>query len=408
MKKFTLISFLMCCSLLSMAQLSWLQIPDFPGTPRRGAVSFSINGLGYTGLGLLGTGQGETDMYAYDPISNTWSQKADFPATGRFGCVTFVIGGKAYVCTGSTGAPSADLWEYDATGNTWTAKASYPGGLRESAAGFSVGGKGYVGTGYAGGNSYTDFYEYDPVMDMWNQRASFPGPARNGSAAFSIGTKGYIGLGNNTNSTSNFRDFYEYDPGTDTWAQKADFPIPYVVEPCTYSSTTSGYVLCGYYYQGVGITHNPLNMFYRYDQQQDAWTLEGTFPGYPRGYASGFLLNDDIYIGVGGQTNTFAPMFNDFWKLSNGALLSVGNVSHDQDFGMYPNPANHSIQVGQEMTGKKLDHIRIYNSIGKMVMTKKLDDAKQSIDVSSLSGGLYFVELITAKGEVMDSRFIKQ
>ncbi|HRH67543.1 MAG TPA: T9SS type A sorting domain-containing protein, partial [Bacteroidia bacterium] len=232
--------------------------------------------------------------------------------------------------------------------------------------------------------------------------------ARNGSAGLSIGTKGYIGLGNNTNSTSNFRDFYEYDPANDSWSRKSDFPIPYVVEPCTYSSSASGYVLCGYYYQFSGINHNPLNMFYRYDQQADAWSLEGTFPGLPRGYAGGFALNNDLYIGCGGQTNTLAPGFSDFWKLSNGISLSVENINGQMDFSVYPNPSSHTFYLGTELTGKKADHLRIYDSSGRLIADKKLNNPKAGIDISDYQCGLYFIELITGNGEVLDSRFVKQ
>ena len=176
----------------------------------------------------------------------------------------------------------------------------------------------------------------------------------------SIGNKGYIGLGNNTNSTSNFRDFYEYDPVNDTWTQRSDFPIPYVVRPCTYSSATSGYVLCGYYYQSSGITHNPLNMLYSYDPSNDTWTLAGTFPGLPRGYAGGFSIGNDIYIGCGGQNNQLSPMFNDVWKLSNGLTSRVAEIGSSTDFSVWPNPAVDVIHFGKEVAGKKLQSLRIY------------------------------------------------
>jgi N-acetylneuraminic acid mutarotase len=189
--------------------------------------------------------------------------------------------------------------EYDPSANLWTVKANYPGTGKENTAGFAIGNKGYVGTGYTGSTTVKDFFEYDPALNIWAIKDSFPGPTRSGAAGWSIGSKGYIGLGNNTNSTANFKDVYEYDPSANSWTQKADFTLPYVIAPCTYSGVSSGYVLCGYYYQYTKITHNPLNMLYKYDQATDTWELSGTFCGLPRGYAAGFSISNDIYIGCG-------------------------------------------------------------------------------------------------------------
>lgn len=408
MKKIISLSALLLAAVTMHAQLSWLQMADFGGTPCRGQASCSINGMGYMGLGLLTGGSGSTQWYAYNPATNAWTQKASFPSSGRYGCAEFVIGGVYYLVTGSNGNSLSETWKYDEGTNTWSQGAAYAGGVRQSAVGFSIGNKGYVGTGYHAGASYSDFYEYDPVADSWTRKADFPGMARNGATGFSIGNKGYIGMGNNTNSTNNFRDFYEYDPSTDQWAQKADFPIPYVVRPCAYSSASSGFVLCGYYYQSVGITHNPLNMFYKYNQATDVWTLDGTFPGLPRGYAGGFAINNDIYIACGGPNNGLSPMYGDLWKLSNGLTLRVDNSLNETDFSMWPNPAVNEIHFGTEVAGKKLLMARIFDVSGKQIRTVHLQDANNTVNISDLSSGLYFVELITRNGEVLDSRFVKQ
>ncbi len=411
MKKSLFTLLMTSVTILSYAQLSWLQLPDVPGPVKRGVSSFSINGKGYMGLGLLSSGAGTSDWFEYDPGLNTWTQKASLPAAGRFGCASFAIGNKGYIVTGSNGTFDLnEVWEYDPALDTWTAKTNYPGGARESATGFSIGNKGYVGTGYTGGNSFTDFYEFDPVANTWTAKTPFIGPARNGACSFCVGSKGYLGLGNNTNSTSNFKDFYLYDPATDSWSQKADFPIPYVVEPCSYSSVSNGYVLCGYYYQSIGITHNPLNMFYKYDPTGDAWTLAGTFPGLPRGYAGGFGISNDIYIGCGGQTNTLTTLLSDFWKLSNGLTLSVPGETgrNNVDFIMYPDPAHNFIYVSTKLAGQKFEHIRLYDVMGRLISNKSIKDNSEMIDVSSFKPGIYFVELVTNKGEVLDSKFVKE
>ncbi len=411
MRCLTLLFTFVIFSISSTAQLSWLHLPNFPGTGKVGVSSFALNGKGYMGLGFDSLVQGSTDWFEYDAILNTWTQKSSFPAMGRWGCVNLEIGNKGYVITGSlNGANGNETWEYDPLSNAWTSKANFPGTARQGAAGFSIGNKGYVGTGFIGGASVNDFYEYDALTDSWAAKANFPGAIRNTAAGFGIAGKGYMGLGTATNSLINYNDFYEYNPTTDSWTQKADFPITYIDAPTTYSSGSDGYVLCGYYYQNSGITHNPLNTLYSFDPIANVWSLKGTFCGLPRGYAGGFSITNDLYIGAGAQSNDGDPalMLSDFWKLSNGLTLRAGSIQSDFDFIIYPNPTVSTINFKAEKTGKKISRIRIYDAAGKLVIVKSIKELNQSVDVSFLQKGIYFVELITKDNKVLDSRFLKE
>ncbi len=81
---------------------------------------------------------------------DTWTQKADFGGTPRYGAVGFSIGSKGYMGTGYdfNVVHYKDFWEYDSSTNTWTQKAD----LAESSGWsrqFYHRNKGYVGTGSA-------------------------------------------------------------------------------------------------------------------------------------------------------------------------------------------------------------------------------------------------------------------
>lgn len=411
MKKILLSQVFTLAFVCTFAQLAWLQMPDFPGTGKLAPASFSINNKGYMGMGQDNTGTKVSSWYEYDPAGNTWTAKASFPGAAKAVAVNFVINGKGYVTTGETNSglnSSSQTWEYDPATNTWTQKANFPGGGRLSAAGFTINGKGYVGTGFVSGSVTNDFYEYDPATDTWTQKANFAGAARNGAVAFSIGSKGYLGMGSAFNSTAYYTDFYEYDPANNTWTQKADFPLPYMASAVTYNSGTEGYVLSGYYYQYSGITHNPMNMFYSYEPTADTWTLLGTFPGYPRGYAGGFSLTNDIYIGAGNRTNgsTSTNQYSDFWKLSNGITLMVDPGNSDSGFKIYPNPATDMLNVVSEMPGEQVASVRIYNTQGQLLVSNQMNSAA-SVDVSALPAGIFFVEAITTSGKVLDGKFVK-
>ena len=411
MKKAAITLGLTISFLFTQAQLTWLKLPDYPGQGRLGVNSLAIGNFGYIGMGYDGS-TGNSDWHQYNPGSNTWTQMASLPsAAGLWSSVTFVINNLGYIVTGAKSPGLTNTtWEYNPGTNSWAAKATFPGVARENAAGFAIGTKGYVGTGYGNSTTWNDFYEYDQPSDTWTAKAAFPGLTRSGAAGLSIGSKGYIGVGNNTASTFNFQDFYEYDPSLNVWSQKSDFPLPYIVEPTEYSSSTNGYILGGFYYQYSSITFNPLNMMYKYDQDSDVWTLAGTFCGLPRGYAGGFAIGNDIYVGAGAQRNDglAAWMINDFWKLTNGLTLAVQSSSESIDFKISPNPTDKWIIIDATMAGKKTKNLRIYDITGKMITTIALKNAHEPIDVSSLSKGMYFVELVTKENEVFDSKFIIQ
>ena len=411
MKKQSLTIALVLFITICNAQLTWLKLPDYPGQGRLGVNALSIGNYGYMGMGYDGS-SGRPDWYRYNPSSNSWTQMADLPSTaGLWSSVTFVINNLGYIVTGAKSPGlSNQTYEYDPAGNSWAVRAAFPGIARENAAGFAIGSKGYCGTGYGNNTTLKDFYEYDQPSNTWSIRDSFPGLTRSGACGLSIGTKGYIGMGNNTSSTFNFQDFYEYDPTANSWTQRADFTLPYIVEPCEYSWANAGYILGGFYYQYSGITYNPLNMMYKYDQTTDTWTLLGTFCGLPRGYAGGFAIGNDIYIGGGASRNDgqAAWMINDFWKLSNGLTLMISDPTTGTDFKFYPNPTHDYLHIDGNMRNYKTDHMRIYDAAGRIIMTVLVKKASDPIDVSSLSKGLYFVELVTIDEKVYDSKFLKE
>jgi N-acetylneuraminic acid mutarotase len=189
------------------------------------AVGFSINGLGYIGVGKTDTvrpdGSGVTEqtfypsksLYEYNPDSDCWIKKADFPGEPRTGAVAFTIGSKAYVGTGLTFDGSRylqDFWEYDQTTNTWTKKADFPGLPRSNAVGFAIREKGYIGTGGSRPSGlHKDFWEYDAALNVWKQIEDFPGGGRSHMIYFSTQTKGYVAGGSGT--VYNL-DFWEFDP----------------------------------------------------------------------------------------------------------------------------------------------------------------------------------------------------
>lgn len=86
-------------------------------------------------------------------------------------------------------------------------------------------------------------------------------------------------------------------------------------------------------------------------------------------------------------TNTFTTEF----------VSTLANSSFDtSNFMIYPNPANEIIQVNLKNTNEKLESILINDVLGKTIYkVDKLNANSQSVEISNLSKGLYFVEITT-------------
>jgi len=61
-----------------------------------------------------------------------------------------------------------------------------------------------------------------------------------------------------------------------------------------------------------------------------------------------------------------------------------------------------NITLNKPMT---ISEIKIYNTLGQLVISKV--NSNQSIDVSNLESGNYFVKIITDKG-ILNEKFIKE
>ena len=86
-------------------------------------------------------------------------------------------------------------------------------------------------------------------------------------------------------------------------------------------------------------------------------------------------------------TNTFNTEF--FQTLVNGQF-SINNIS------LFPNPANNSVQINLQNTSETIATILINDILGKNIKTiTNVSSNQNTIDVSSLSQGIYFVTITT-------------
>ncbi|TSD67198.1 galactose oxidase [Inquilinus sp. KBS0705] len=189
----------------------WTRKADFIGVERENVIAFSINGVGYMGLGTDNNyDKNFKDFYKYDATANRWTRVADYPGTGSFGVAAFVIGNKGYAGIGgkTPDITPKDFWQYDAAADKWTKVADFPADGRAFSGQFAIGTNGYVGFGSTVTETADDWYKYDSLKDSWIKITNFPGVQRYDMITFAIDGIGYIGTGN----PGQLNDFWKYVP----------------------------------------------------------------------------------------------------------------------------------------------------------------------------------------------------
>ncbi|RZJ95077.1 MAG: galactose oxidase [Hymenobacter sp.] len=319
----------------------WTQNSTYSGIARSGAVSFVIDGIAYTGTGLVNnTNARRKDFYSFNPATRSWTMVSPMPlnAAARNNAVAFVAGGKGYVGTGYDGTNMlSDFWQFDPTVNTttgtgtsatttvgsWKQVASFPtpnGTGRYGAVAAAVNNIGYVGCGYDG-NNQNDFYQYTPATstasDKWTALTSgFSGQKRQFGSAFVINGQMYVGFG--TNNLISNTDFWSYNPaGNGTWTQLHDL-ANISNSTGTYDNSllqrayASTFTIGSLGYVAVGSLNGAVRTdCYSYDPTLDTWTKMSPFLGAGRTSAVAFGIGNFGYVGTG---NSGSTPFDDFWK----------------------------------------------------------------------------------------------
>ncbi|MCJ8292047.1 MAG: T9SS type A sorting domain-containing protein [Crocinitomicaceae bacterium] len=200
---------------------NWIPLPDYPGGNTYGAFTFVIEDTAYIGLGANQFGTYSSEVWSYNATVG-WQQIANFPGPQRVYPFSFSAADKGYIGSGWRNNFYSDLWEYDPATDTWTAKTDYPGGGRVGQVAFSTDNAGYVGLGDDGSFYYNDLYEYDPAMDTWTSKASFNGSNRSFSSNIVIGDEGYM-IGGESVSGGFTNEMWAYNTSTNTWNSAYNF-----------------------------------------------------------------------------------------------------------------------------------------------------------------------------------------
>jgi len=292
----------------------WTMKSSFGGPARENSVAFTVNGIGYMGMGN-NTAELLFDFWEYNQELDTWTQKADFPSGTSV--TNFHTATTSWAILGLEG--TQETWAYDFDGNTWIQKEDFPGVARYMGFCFHLLGNLYFGGGVVldpDRNYPVDVWEYDPQDDVWTRKSDFPAIGREHAASFSIGDHGFAGMGFSVDESENHTyhiDFWRFDPSDDSggydtrgnpigsWTQRAEAPA--ATRFVGYTIDNRGFVFSQ-------------DRFFIYNPALNSWSQSPAFSATPRFNAAGFALNGRAYVGTGIYDSGGGNMVvvDDFWE----------------------------------------------------------------------------------------------
>ena len=83
--------------------------------------------------------------------------------------------------------------------------------------------------------------------------------------------------------------------------------------------------------------------------------------------------------------------------------MSIPALLEDR-FIIYPNPTTNLLTI-QNQNNLKIDSVSLYDTLGRKVMES--NEATESMDVSNLTAGVYFIHITTDRG-IVTKKIIKK
>ncbi len=121
-----------------------------------------------------------------------------------------------------------------------------------------------------------------------------------------------------------------------------------------------------------------------------------------------FSMGEGLIFDLNGiQTGSFeAGISAEALALDYRTMSNLGEISYSR-LNVFPNPATTTIQLTNN-SDEKIEIIKFFDAQGQLVKIVGRELAKNSVDVSALSSGIYFIVATTGGYDVVLARFIKQ
>ncbi len=103
------------------------------------------------------------------------------------------------------------------------------------------------------------------------------------------------------------------------------------------------------------------------------------------------------------QTNKDGLMYDDLHF--EDYIESLPEIQSDRLISIFPNPSKDQLTIKQFDKINPANEIRIYNSMGQLILTRKISSLEETIN-SGLEKGLYFYSLSNSTGQITNDKLI--
>jgi hypothetical protein len=165
------------------------------------------------------------------------------------------------------------------------------------------------------------------------------------------------------------------------------------------NGNTSEYIL------SAATCDNPCGSSYCVGTVYSGWVTLGKYSEKAQQILT-FLL-EDIDIGNDNAFNdgTFGRIALSGHLLKNAAIIfNAANISTDENIIIYPNPSQNTITISTDLL---IDTVSIYDMNGKRIFSRKYSKGNDTIEISSLSIGLYILQIETKNKGIFNQKFTK-
>jgi N-acetylneuraminic acid mutarotase len=418
-------------------------------TPGQSAVDgklYVVGGVEWesTSGGWLGIPMARVDVY--DPLSDSWELKANLPEPlGEGGICS--LDGKIYVTGGISGHSTdpqrhKNLFVYDPELDEWKSKADMISG-RAHHVSLACKGKIYVFSGNGSTTAGVAAEAYDPEQDQWSEIAPMPYGVFHSSGCV-INDEIYLFGGvKHWGQVSQSSGILKYNPDNDEWTIYGYMPEQHW-QHTVYEFGGKVYLIGGreMYHTGLEYRNRVSSKVYAYElsslylkenlpdvtldkgetfnldlseyfghQKQESFSINVCTGQdeivsdsladqvlYLHGLEAG---SDQVHIRVQSGNDQFGGKFNVTVNPATG--IADPQATHT-DLQLFPNPAGDQLTIQLQKEGPHT--YSICTASGQQAMEGILSGSSQTIDLSELDNGMYFIKVNSSERTVI-RKFLK-
>ena len=276
----------------------------------------------------------------------------------------------------------------------------------------------FIITGWSDTGNVPFVQVYNPGTDSWQEATSTPNNGNYktfGASGVIIGNEIFYNggaAGSSFNSTNRLRHgvINPIDPTDITWDLLEDNPGDKGYRMASVSIDNKVFWIggSGVTYNFNGIAYNgsggvpPLHRILSYDIIDQTWNEELNQPFGVMDLRGVAKISDSEFVICGGMTAD-QEVTNKAFLISIDSSVGI-ELTKNSDFSVYPNPVKRNQPINiRTINDHKIVGCKIYNNSSQLMLNSEINNCNGNnleINQVGLKAGIYYLQLITQKGEV--------